>query len=314
MPAIPHDKALETAVAEQALPIASLPVSALAPLSPLALTMASTELTAPLPIVPAKPSSRFFAGAFITPSHTFRQVRAQSPRIALPAFLRENESAAWTTEYGLRFGWQPNRRWAFSSGVSQYQVRQEANHRIRVSFDPGRERPLTNNTGFEGAYLMTVPSAYGSTGVEVRLLRAPGFNPPPAGQQLLLNIHTDHTLTYLSVPLSAHYFMGSARFSVGVKAGVALNFLQTNHLLVNASSIQRGFSSRSATITQRLTTHRQFDLDYQLGTALWYRPHPGWVISAEPTFRHSLRPLISVDNFSVRQYAWGIQLGVQKNF
>lgn len=287
-------------------PLPALPMEALDLPNPL--------LQAPPSIKTARSSSHFFAGIVVTPSNTFRQIKAQMPQTPLPNFLRENESAAWTTEYGLRFGWQPNRRWAFSTGLSQYQVRQQASHRIRIAFDPARERPLNNNAGFEGAYNMTLPSTYGNTDIEIRMLRTPGFIQPPAGQQLLLDINTDLTLKYLSVPFSTHYFFGSDRFAIGLKAGMALNFLQSDVISVQARSFQRGFSSRSAMVTQRLSATNRLSLDYLLGAALWFQPAPSWVISAEPSFRNSLQPVVAGDVFTVRQYALGLQLGIQKKF
>jgi hypothetical protein len=321
--AIKHTKAVVSAFAEQkplslaasepspitlsaADPIPALPMEALDLPNPL--------LPAPPSIKTARSSSHFFAGIVVTPSNTFRQIKAQSPQTPLPNFLRENESAAWTTEYGLRFGWQPNRRWAFSTGLSQYQVRQQASHRIRIAFDPARERPLNNNAGFEGAYNMTLPSTYGNTDIEVRMLRTPGFSQLPAGQQILLDINTDLTLKYFSVPFSTHYFFGSDRFALGLKAGMALNFLQSDLISVQARSFQRGFSSRSAMVTQRLSATNRLTLDYLLGAALWFQPAPSWVISAEPTFRNSLQPVVAGDVFTVRQYALGLQLGIQKKF
>lgn len=295
-------------------PLALTTADPLPALPTAALDLPNPPWPAPPSIKTARSSSHFFAGIVVTPSNTFRQIKAQSPQTPLPSFLRENESAAWTTEYGLRFGWQPNRRWAFSTGLSQYQVRQQASHRIRIAFDPARERPLNNNAGFEGAYNMTLPSTYGNTDIEVRMLRTPGFIQPPAGQQLLLDINTNLTLKYLSVPFSAHYFFGSDRFSIGLKAGMALNFLQSDFIQVQARSFQRGFSSRSTTVTQNFTSSKRFALDYQLGAALWFQPAPSWVISAEPSFRNSLQPVLASDVFTVRQYALGLQLGVQKKF
>ncbi len=265
-----------------------------------------------LPARRARTGGRFFAGAFVSPNRTFRQIQSSRPTNQLPAFLRDNEFASWTTEWGVRAGWKLNRRLAFSTGIGLYSMAQQSLHRFRIPFDPGRERPLGNNN-FQGNYSLSVPSAYGDATVEVGVQR-PGSQNILAGQFLAVEMRTDLSIKYITMPLNAYYFLSSGRVSVGFKAGAAVNFLQEETLTARARITQRGLASRTVAVQRGTERTERMTMDYQLGAALWYRPAAGWMVSVEPSFRHSLGPVMERELFSVSQYAIGIQAGIQKIF
>ncbi len=284
------------------------PLPALLPTSeqPVAMTAVSLARRAPK-------SGHFYAGIMMAPNQTFRQIQSDRPRAQLPAFLRENESASWTTEYGVRMGWQPNRRMALSVGAGKYNMSQQSRHRFRIPFDPGRERPTTNNN-FESNYNLSVPSSYGDADVEVGVQR-PGNQPLLPGQFLNVETRTQINLRYISLPLTATYFLHSSpRWSVGVKGGVALSILDKQDFTASSTISLRGLRSRTITVQRQAPDIEKTMADYQLGAALWYRPAPGWTLSVEPTYRHSIGTVLERGDYSVSQYAWGVQLGVQKSF
>lgn len=255
---------------------------------------------------------RFFAGVLMSPNHTFRRIQSSRPVNQLPAFLRDNEFASWTTEFGLRAGWKPGRRFALSTGLSLYNMGQQSLHRFRVPYDPVRERPLGNNN-FAGTYSLAVPSAYGDADVEVSVQR-PGSQAIAAGQVIVVEMRTDMQIQYVTLPLHAYYFVHSGRWSAGVKGGVALNFMREQRFTATARIFQRGLLSRTVAVQHTPERTNRMIPDYQVGGALWYRPHPGWMLSFEPSFRQSLRPVVEREAYSVSQYAWGLQVGVQKIF
>jgi hypothetical protein len=284
------------------------PLPALLPTSGQPVAMAAVSLAKRAP-----KSGHFYAGVMMAPNRTFRQIQSDRPRAQLPAFLRENESASWTTEYGVRVGWQPNRRIALSVGAGQYNVSQQSRYRFRIPFDPVRERPTTNNN-FESNYNLSVPSSYGDANVEVGVQR-PGNQPLLPGQFLNVETRTQTNLRYISLPLTATYFLHSSpRWSVGVKGGVALSVLDKQDFTATSTISLRGLRSRTITVQRQAPDIEKTMADYQLGAALWYRPAPGWTVSMEPTFRHSIGTVLERGDYSVSQYAWGVQLGMQKSF
>lgn len=255
----------------------------------------------------------FYAGVMTAPNQTFRQIQSDRPLAQLPAFLKENESAYWTTEYGLRIGWQPNRRLALSSGIGQYSTSLQSRHRFRIPFDPGRERPVNNNS-FESNYSLSVPSSYGDANVEVGVQR-PGNQPLLPGQFLTVNTRTLTHLRYISVPLTATYFLHSSpRWSIGVKGGVAISILDKQEFTATSTIGLRGLRSRTITVQRQAPDIDKTIADYHIGAALWYRLAPGWTVIAEPSYRHSIGTVLDRNDYSVSQYAWGMQLAVQKSF
>ncbi len=256
---------------------------------------------------------RFCAGTAVAANHTFRKITASvRPVSQLPPYLRDNEFATWTGEWGLRLGWRPARRLWLGSGVSLYSIGQQSRHVFRIPFDPGRERPGPNGER-QGQYNLTVPSSYGDAGVVVSIQRSAGQHVPP-GQLLVVRMQTDLHIRYATLPLSGYYFPLWGRFSAGVKGGVALNFLQEQRLNARISVAARGLSARIVSAQQTEELLQRTLTDYHIGAALWYRPALGWAIALEPSYRHSLGPVIRREFFNVDQHAWSIQMGVQKFF
>ncbi len=261
----------------------------------------------------AKLPRRFYAGATVAANHTFREITSSvRPVSQLPPYLRDNEFAAWTSEWGVKLGWQPTQRLWLSTGVSLYSMGQQSRHTFRIPFDPGRERPGPNGER-QGQYNLTVPSAYGDAGVVVSVQR-PAGQQVPQGQLLTVNMQTGLHIRYVTLPLSGYYFPLWGRFSAGVKGGVALNFLQEQRLNVHTNIAARGLSARVVSVRQSEELVQRTVADYHVGTALWYRPSPRWAIALEPSYRRSLGPVLRREFFNVDQYAWSIQVGVQKFF
>ena len=175
-----------------------------------------------------------------------------------------------------------------------------------------RERPAGNGN-VQGTYNLTVPSAYGDARVEVNVQR-PVNQVIPAGQVMVVEMHTDLRIRYITLPLNACFFPVSGRFSAGIKGGVALNFLQEERLSAASRVVTRGLASRTIAVQRGTERTERMVTDYQIGAALWYRPLPGWMLSLEPSFRQSIGPVIERELFNVSQYAWGVQVGVQKIF
>lgn len=309
-PAAAENQSTATPLLASWSPVEALasPLPALLPTSGQPVAMAAVSLAKRAP-----KSGHFYAGVMMAPNQTFRQIQSDRPRAQLPAFLRENESASWTTEYGVRVGWQPNRRMALSVGAGQYNMSQQSRHRFRIPFDPGRERPTTNNN-FESNYNLSVPSSYGDADVVVGVQR-PSNQPLLPGQFLNVETRTQINLRYISLPLTATYFLHSSpRLSVGVKGGVALSILDKQDFTATSTISLRGLRSRTITVQRQAPDIEKTMADYQLGAALWYRPAPGWTLSVEPSYRHSIGTVLERGDYSVSQYAWGVQLGVQKSF
>jgi hypothetical protein len=268
---------------------------------------------APHKVKPVSGGSRFFVGAMISPNRTFRTIQSSRPANELPAYLKENEFAAWTTEFGARAGWMPNRRWAVTTGLGVYAMQQQSSHQFRIKFDPGRERPVGEGQ-LAGAYHLTIPSSYGDAHVEVRMQRNPNNLPITPGQFINVEMQTTTEIRYVTVPLNVHYFVTAGRWSAGLKGGLAMNFLQGQQFSAVSKVGQRGLATRVIAVDRRVENIRRVVPDFQLGAALWYRPHPGWLLSLEPTYRQGLQPVIERPAFNINQYAWGLQLGVQKVF
>lgn len=260
----------------------------------------------------APSDSRIFAGITFAQNLGYRNIQSNRPFNILPPFLRENESASWTTEMGIRIGFRPSSRFALSGGMSLYNVGLQSQFRIRVQFDPGRENPSGNDNS-ESNYALSVPSAYGDATVEVGL-RRPNHQQITPGQNISVEMRTHLNLQYISVPVNAYYFPVSGRFSLGLKAGIAFNMLQKQQFSAKTTVMERGLGTRTVTVTPRFDPLEKVIPELHVGAAIWYRPSAGWMVSLEPSYRNSLKPAITREFFSVSQYAFGVQIGVQKFF
>jgi hypothetical protein len=127
-------------------------------------------------------------------------------------------------------------------------------------------------------------------------------------------MRTHLNLQYISVPVNAYYFPVSGRFSLGLKAGIAFNMLQKQHFSAKTTVMERGLGTRTVTVTPRFDPLEKVIPELHAGAAIWYRPSAGWMVSLEPSYRNSLKPAITREFFSVSQYAFGVQIGVQKFF
>jgi len=275
-------------------------------LSPSALVTPSASVR------PAPFGGRFFAGLTFAQNLSYRNIQPLRPILIIPPLLEENESASWTAEAGIRIGFRPSSRFAVSGGLGLYNVGLQSRHRFRVSFDPRRELPSGNGSS-ESNYAFSVPSAYGDATIEIGL-RRPNQQQITPGQNIGVLMQTNLNLRYLSIPVNTYYFASSGKLSLGLKAGMALNVLEKQEFTALVQVLERGLGSRTVTVTPRFDPLEKVIPEIQFGAAVWYRPSIGWMLSLEPSYRKSLKPAATREFFSVSQYAWGIQLGLQKFF
>jgi hypothetical protein len=291
--------------------------SALQPLRPFANPPIASITTAPaISLTPVKPLAgagkpSFYLGGYTAYNHTSRVV-GHKPNQPGRALFEVQENGQGSLEWGLRAGLQLSPRWAVESGLSAFSIRQESRQAFRVRYDPGRERPVGSGQ-LEATYALAIPSAYGTSELDVDLRRA-ASQPLLPGAYLALEVHAQQRLRFVSIPLTLHYHLLNRRFQLGLKGGLALSFLQSTSLQTTVQSRRAGLMVPDARVRERFAEVRSANLDYLLGLSAHYRLTPSLSLVLEPTYRKNLQPLTESPNFSSSAFAWGLQAGVNYRF
>jgi hypothetical protein len=299
------------AVSSPLLALEALPLEPLHPTT--AQAAAISSLLPPLLPKAARPAPpRFYLGGYAAYNQTSRVVdnRSGQPGRAL---FEAQENGQGALEWGLRAGLQLSRRWALESGLSAFSLQQESRQAFRIQYDPGRERPAAGGQS-EATYALAVPSAYGTSEVEIDLRRAAGQRLLP-GTHVAVEVHAQQRLRFVSIPLSARYqVLEAGRFQLGLKGGLALSFLHSSSLQTAAQSRRAGLTVLDTRVRERFTELRSANLDYLVGFSAHYRFGTRWALALEPTYRQNLQPLAEGILFTSSAYAWGLQAGLNYRF
>ncbi len=294
--------------------------SASAPLGVAALPALPWRTIAPLhsdsPMPPAKPfkpiaprtKPQFFAGVFVAPSYAYRSLEpAPDAQYGLPLF-RKYEQARWSSEVGFRIGTQFAERWTLRSGIGLYNIRQESNQRFRVFYDPGLEEPANNNE-VQSRHALHVPSAYGNAEVEVNLNRSVN-QPLIPGEPILLDVHTQQELRFISIPLLLGRTFGNGRMQAQVTGGIAANFLNTKSFQSSVRARRGEVAVPQIQVRRDLEAVQTQTFDYLLAASVDYQLSRNLFLRLEPTFRKNLRPITYTATFQTSAYTLGLQTGL----
>ncbi len=302
---------LEILPAQRVSSLAHLPMNTLAYRQITALQAGPALSLEPLQDVRAAAKPAFYLGGYTAYNHTSRVV-GHKPNQPGRALFEVQENGQGSLEWGLRVGLQLSPRWAVESGLSAFSIRQESRQAFRVRYDPGRERPVGSGQ-LEATYALAIPSAYGTSELDVDLRRA-ASQPLLPGAYLALEVHAQQRLRFVSIPLTLHYHLLNRRFQLGLKGGLALSFLQSTSLQTSVQSRRAGLMVPDARVRERFAEVRSANLDYLLGLSAHYRLTPSLSLVLEPTYRKNLQPLTESPNFSSSAFAWGLQAGVNYRF
>ena len=292
-------------------PLAHLPMNTLAYRQITALQAGPALSLEPHQAVRAAAKPAFYLGGYTAYNHTSRVIGHKSNQPGR-ALFEVQENGQGSLEWGLRAGLQLSPRWAVESGLSAFSIRQESRQAFRVRYDPGRERPVGGGQ-LEATYALAIPSAYGTSELDVDLRRA-ASQPLLPGAYLALEVHAQQRLRFVSIPLTLHYRLLNRRFQLGLKGGLALSFLQSTSLQTTVQSRRAGLMVPDARVRERFAEVRSANLDYLLGLSAHYRLTPSLSLVLEPTYRKNLQPLTESPNFSSSAFAWGLQAGVNYRF
>nr|HQU57762.1 hypothetical protein [Saprospiraceae bacterium] len=265
-------------------------------------------------IRPARSKPRFYLGAYTAWNYTSRDLFSKKMGADQPVrpIFEAREQGQGSMEFGVRAGLQLSRRWALESGVGAFSIRQQSRQLFRIIFDPSREQPDGSGV-LESTYALAVPSAFGESQIEVGLRRAASQQIIP-GEAIGLEISSRQQLRFVSIPLVARYDLLSGRFGLGVKGGLAFNFLQATSLQTAVQIHRSGLRAPVTRVRQRFSEVRDTNLDYILGLSARYRLWAGLEAELQPAYRRNLQPITARQDFLTRSYALGLQLGVNYRF
>ena len=265
-------------------------------------------------IRPVRSKPGFYLGAYTAWNYTSRDLFSKKMGADQPVrpIFEAREQGQGSMEFGVRAGLQLSRRWALESGVGAFSIRQQSRQLFRIIFDPSREQPDGSGV-LESTYALAVPSAFGESQIEVGLRRAASQQIIP-GEAIGLEISSRQQLRFVSIPLVARYDLLSGRFGLGVKGGLAFNFLQATSLQTAVQIHRSGLRAPVTRVRQRFSEVRDTNLDYILGLSARYRLWAGLEAELQPAYRRNLQPITARQDFLTRSYALGLQLGVNYRF
>jgi hypothetical protein len=266
----------------------------------------------PLPVRPVdfikKTDVRFYAGGYVSPNFTSRELHpARGMRGAVLPLFKEEESAEWATEGGLKAGVVFSGRWSLEGGAGFYSIRQSSRHPFRVFFDP--ELESENSEGdYVATYALSIPSSFGNSEMEVDLSRSRNQS-LRTGEAVLLEVETRQELNFITIPLTAAYHICKGRLDFRLRGGFALNILEEKNFTGVVRSRRMGVQSRSVRVRTAFEEVRKTGVDYVVAIGAGYRITPQLTLALEPTYRRSLSPTAGGESFRTNSYALGLHVG-----
>jgi len=260
------------------------------------------------PTIPAKALAsniQWWASVRFGPVYAANAVRTNQPGALL---FRQQETSQWSSERGLNLKMVLPSGWYAQAGVSQYGIRQSAAQVFRLRFERARERQLPSGE-WESTFALSMPSSYGDSEAEIDL-RRDDSNTLQEGQVLVVETKSTQALQYLSYSLGSGFVKSSGRWMFGAGAGIALNVLEKREFTLTAQSRQMGIRLPVTRIRRSFNEASNRTTDLQLSATLGYRMSPRWMVSVDPTLRHSLSPVVRHSGFSTAATSAGLQLSV----
>lgn len=269
-----------------------------------------------LPIQRAKAKMGMYVGANVLPMQYWSQV---SPKRTPPvpmhnrkAFNQKDQQNGNAFAMGLNIGKKLTKHWSVESGAMYRSSSITATHEPEFKFKDRDFPPHSDPRNAHFEYDLNTSSGTVALAITV----ASNSTMIPEDEEIELEITSEQSLAYLSVPLLLNYQLGNGRFHLNAKGGFLTNFLLdsdfniTNIFCENINfkpEPNRPYESEALYINA-------LSLDYLLQIGMAYDVNRNLSFNISPSFIGSLSNPSSNRFIQSSNYSAGISAGVNWNF
>jgi hypothetical protein len=236
---------------------------------------------------------RFCVVAYFSPDNSNRILNASDNDEDKEAILNEKEVPAFSYSYGLKLGYRIKTKWSVFAGLGFCSAVQQIKPTTVFAEADGDPAPsFTMKTSFGLVDLPNVDMA------------------PHLHDSLMLKSNSKLTLQFVHVPLLVQYTFRQARFGYYAFAGLSLNYLVGQHLIVELP----GLGGDRLYAIHEIEGINKIHMSTIAGVGVSFRLSNAIRIHAEPQFRSAVTPLNGVGAVKAYPYSIGLGLGLGYSF
>lgn len=271
-----------------------------------------------LPIQRAKAKMGMYVGANVLPMQYWSQV---SPRRTLPvpmhdrkAFNQKDQQNGSAFAMGLNIGKKLTKRWSVESGAMYRSSSITATHEPEFKFKD-RDFPPHGGDPRNAHFEYDLNTASGTVALAITV-ESNGSTTIPEEEEIELEITSEQSLAYLSVPLLLNYQIGNGRFHLNAKGGFLTNFLlDSDFNIINIFCENINFKPEpNRPYESEALYFNSLSLDYLLQIGVAYDLNRNLSFNISPSWIGSLSNPSSNRFIQSSNYSAGISAGVNWNF
>ncbi|MEL6864008.1 MAG: outer membrane beta-barrel protein [Bacteroidota bacterium] len=266
------------------------------------------------PIVPVhrlNPSRGWYAGAYIAPGQTYRQISAGNTVSRVRRrMLNDQELGGTSLKLGFELGYQWSPNWSVETGFIYERNKIQSRHRHQLRYNRNGERP-TPNGELENDYQAILQTSYGEVQTDLSVTRA-STTMIEQFSFINMDLDTEQQLEFFKIPLLVRYQKGRGPFRWTIKTGFAASFLLRDQVSFLATrSLRSGIRGRhlQGRRSRSLSQLNKTTIDYILGVGFAYQLAPHWQLNLEPTVSRSINPIYNEKDIRTYPMSFGVQIG-----
>jgi hypothetical protein len=258
-------------------------------------------------------SNTVTVGAFLSPVYSHRSIYHKEKGISTPYEKAESPQVSYTA--GLNFGIPIGRNLGLSSGIYYSNLHLHSMQTIGLRFTTigGIKDSLGNSVN---RYRTKLETSFGPVELESRVASnnksAQGME-LNEGRPFPIKYEADMHLNQLTVPLLLQYHIGTKRFGVMLKSGIAGTFMLNHKLdIKKVHSLDKDLRHLETNILNEkvLNTTHKFTLDLYAAAGFRASLTPRIDFNIEPSFRKNITPVFEDQKIETRMFALSFQTGL----
>jgi Outer membrane protein beta-barrel domain len=238
--------------------------------------------------------AKFTLTAFAAPDYSaYRLENDERSNYDNKTGIEKRERSDISSTVGVLLGYQIGNKITIQSGITYSSS--------NISISPTKIYAEKNNSGTV-KYRYNTSSGYGYI--------LPSFSALPAVGDSLFANGANHTLRYISIPISLKYKLGNKKLTFNPGVGLTFNFLSKATL---TTDVEDRFNRETEYIT-KLESIKKFAYSLILTPEVQYQLSKNWSITAMPYFKYSLGTINKGNVVKTYPYTFGLGIGVVYKF
>lgn len=246
-----------------------------------------------IPIEPIRTKSGFYVGVNILSTQNKSRISTDSNHPMPPhdrkEFTQSDEKNNHSLGLGLRLGKDIGRNWSVESGALYRSTSITSTHQATFKFRDRKFPPHGGGGPRDCQFDYDLNTPNGTVAVSVTV-ESRANSSPLDEEEVGLDITSEQSLSYLSVPLLLNYQIGKGKLHINAKGGLLTNFLLHNNF--NVTNINSSNDNFKPQANQRFKGEpiyfNELSLDYLLQVGVAYDITRNLSVNLDPTFVGSI--------------------------